>query len=841
MNKSAFGSVPFIPGFPPSKPELLARHLPPIPEGIVSSWLHANLPEGTWILDPFGASPRIALEAAQAGYRVLVAANNPIARFSLEMISNPPHISELKAALAELAASYVGDERTEPHIRSLYNTICARCGQTISAQAFLWEYGNPAPYARIYTCPFCGDTGEHPCTAFDVTHASKFVSSGLHKARALERVVAFSDQDRIHVEQALTVYNPRALYALLTIINKLEGLNLPPDSQKQLSALLLYTFDQANSMWRPQAQSDRRRQLSIPRHSRENNVWMALEEGINKWGASDIPERNSAVPVTIWPNQLAQETGICIYEGRLVNLIDSIQNIDIKSVCTAIPRPNQAYWTLCALWAGWLWGREAVGSFKGVLHRQRYDWAWHTNALASVFKQLANYLSPSTPIFGMIGEAEPGFIGSALVAAAVAGCHLESMALRLEEKQAQLYWKSERGHEINQVETGLAHSAVQTAKRYLEINGEPEAYLSTISAALLGIINRWHEQLLEPRLVSIPQSALHTEITQSAPQTEPTPSVIYSHAYNSAREALSYRSGFLKYNLQDEKNIEATTKTQNVQASLFSLEGMTSLAEEDETPSGDISTSDIESASEREQPVRSSDVSEATYLWLRETDEINQKSSTESYEEYLVSYLINHPGCTSAELDRSICAEFPGLFTPDSEFIHLLLDSYGLSDPNGTDRWSLRPEDFPSQRQADITQMLDFIRQIGTRLGCDCLDELNKCGISYTLWQTQNPDLRYWFFTTTSASIGEIVIHGEQPPVKGFIVVPASRTNLLIYKLRRDPRLSRAFNPSQGVWQFLKFRHLRSLSESPSLTRENLDQFLQLDPLTYSTPQLWLI
>ena len=56
--------------------------------------------------------------------------------------------------------------------------------------------------------------------------SSQFSSSGLHKARALERVVASTDQDRIHVEQALSVYIPRALYALITIINKIEGLNI---------------------------------------------------------------------------------------------------------------------------------------------------------------------------------------------------------------------------------------------------------------------------------------------------------------------------------------------------------------------------------------------------------------------------------------------------------------------------------------------------------------------------------------------------------------------------------------------------------------------------------------
>jgi hypothetical protein len=53
--------------------------------------------------------------------------------------------------------------------------------------------------------------------------------------------------------------------------------------------------------------------------------------------------------------------------------------------------------------------------------------------------------------------------------------------------------------------------------------------------------------------------------------------------------------------------------------------------------------------------------------------------------------------------------------------------------------------------------------------------------------------------------------------------------------------LSKAFNPTLGNWRFVKFRHLRTLVESEMLNRDNLDQMLALDPITYSTPQLWLI
>ena len=324
MDISLFGSIPYIQGSPPKWVEPLSRYLPPVNDGVSSVWLKNNSAPGSWILDPFCASPKIALEAARDGYRILVTANNPITRFLLETLANPPTSDELKATLAELAASYIGDQRIEPHIRSIYDTICVRCGQVNSAEYFIWEHGNPSPSIRSYSCSNCSDSGEHPCTAQDIELSSRFTTSGLHKARALERVVAATDPDRIHVEQALSVYIPRALYALLTLVNKIEGLNVSSQGQKHLSALLLYAFDQADAMWRPANQKDRRRQLTIPRHFRENNIWLALEEGIKIWSAPNPGTSAPPIPVTTWPEIPPSTGGICIYEGRFMSLADSL-------------------------------------------------------------------------------------------------------------------------------------------------------------------------------------------------------------------------------------------------------------------------------------------------------------------------------------------------------------------------------------------------------------------------------------------------------------------------------------------------------------------------------------
>ena len=135
----------------------MARFLPPLEDGVISAWLRDNIEPGGWILDPFGTAPRLSLEAARAGYRVLVAANNPITRFILEMGTASLPEAEFKAAIADLAVSRKGEERLEDHLQALYLTTCTSCEKEVPAQAFLWRKGEDAPYGRIFECKECGE------------------------------------------------------------------------------------------------------------------------------------------------------------------------------------------------------------------------------------------------------------------------------------------------------------------------------------------------------------------------------------------------------------------------------------------------------------------------------------------------------------------------------------------------------------------------------------------------------------------------------------------------------------------------------------------------------------
>jgi hypothetical protein len=474
---------PYIPGLSPAEPGPLSRFTPPLEEGVIARWLSLHAPIGSWLLDPFGFSPRLTLEAARAGYRVLVTANNPITRFLLEMSANPPTEADFKAALADLAVVKKGEERLGAHLQSLYLTACEKCGHEIQAEAFLWRKGEDVPYARIYTCPHCEDAGERAATEQDIDRAKRIAATdGLHRSRAFERVAALADEDRVYAEEAIAHYLPRPLYFLTTIINRLDSLHLTPERRRALSALILVACDAGNTLWGHPSERPRPKQLIIPSQFREHNLWIQLERGLSLWS-----ETGSGVVLEAWPRKIPESGGICIYEGRLRDLAREVKKeIPIAAVIGSLPRPNQAFWTLSALWAGWLWGREAVESYKIALRRRRYDWAWNATALHAAFAHLFELLPLGTPFFGLLPEPEPPFLTSALTAASAAGFDLHSLALRTEHDPIQLLWRrgEQLKRETNEPDIEVVRRAIFA---HLTERGEPAGYLRVHAAGLIAL------------------------------------------------------------------------------------------------------------------------------------------------------------------------------------------------------------------------------------------------------------------------------------------------------------------------------------------------------------------
>ncbi len=469
--------------YPPTAPpaELpLGRYLPPIPAGLAAGWLRENLPPGAWVLDPFGASPNFALEAAAAGFRVMAVCNNPVLAFLLETLASAPSRAEFQSVLADLAAARRGDERMEVYINTLYASQCPNCGLSLPARSYLWKRGETQPTARQIVCPQCGDLGDLPLAEIDLTTLAALGPDSLHRARAVQRLNLDDIEAQEAAQEALQTYLPRPLVTLFSLINKSEGLNLTPRRRQLLQALLLSLCDQASALWPAPAGRSRPRQITFPAQFREVNLWAALEAAPDLWPAA------APVPCLRWPEMPPPSGGITLVPARLKSVLPV--PIDFQAAAAVLPRPNQAFWTFSAIWAGWLWGASATQPLRTSLERRRYDWAWHTTALHRTFQAMSTHLPPRLPFFALLPDLAPGFLSAAFLSAASSRHAFLDLRVEPDADLAQALWRMPEAPgpaaDSSPTLTQL-RGAVQTAVlAHLRERAEPAPYILLHAAAL---------------------------------------------------------------------------------------------------------------------------------------------------------------------------------------------------------------------------------------------------------------------------------------------------------------------------------------------------------------------
>jgi hypothetical protein len=658
--------------------------------------------------------------------------NNPVTRFLLEIAGNPPTQTDLRAALAELAAARKGDERLETHLQSLYLTECTKCHRQIPADAFVWEREGRILTGRIYHCS-CGDDGEYPATEADQSRAASLAATdSLHRSRALERVAVPYDPDRDHVEEALKCYLPRAVYALITIINKLDGFSLSSERRRAILALILTACDEANTLWPHPADRPRPKQLTIPARFLEKNVWKALERGLELWSGG-----GQLVEAVNWPSTPGEGGGLCLFDGPMRDLAPRLKDVSIGAVVTVLPRPNQAFWTLSALWAGWLWGREAAAPFKSVLHRRRYDWNWHAAALYATLKNLSDRLPLNAPLFAIIPEPEPAFLSAALLAASESGFDLTGLALRTRHDPAQILWQRRAFSHADKEMAGIDAEAVHQAMLLsLRERGEPIPILHLHAAGLTAMAAdhslRWRPEALAQINAPILDALTGPEFVHHA----------------------------------ESKNPEV---------------GLWGLVD-----------------------------------WDATTDSLPDR-----VEITIVPFLHKNPSLTLRDLETALNAELPGLLTPSLGLLRAVLASYAV-ETNG--RWSLRAEDSPSSRRADLETAAQVLTALAPQLGFTLQRQESPQRIF--LWQDSGETV-YTFYLLASAVAGQILRQNPYPPERSLLVFPGGRAGLLSYKLDRDP----ALRSIAEHWRIVKFRALRRLSGMSDLTRERFDKELSGDPI----------
>ncbi|MFZ3070247.1 MAG: hypothetical protein WA110_03885 [Anaerolineaceae bacterium] len=742
--------APFVSGYSNLQTDLpLDRFMPPYYPDMATNWVQTYAPPGSWILDPFGNNPYVALELARAGYRVLVTANNPIPAFILEILASAPSAQEWGDALQALSDQRMSDgQRLEDYISAFYRIPCPNCGQPVEVSSFIWNENLPEPTAMTLECAHCGLAGEQPASTALLKQFKPLPSYALHRARALELAAGLNDPLRPIMEEVVKYYSPRALILLQTVLNKINNPDFGQRQKNLLQAMLLTTADQVNQLWAYPLGKNRPRQLIRPPSYQELNLWQALLRSKNTWQLSAQP-----VVLKYWPDLPSQKGGLSLFKGRLRELAPLPDPKLFSLVYSSLPRRNQAYWNLSGLWSGWLWGQEALAPLRHSLLRQRYDWTWHALSLEKVLTQVERMVLPQTPALIQISEVDTLFLMAGILGAQGSGLRLHAFALDGEETTLQSVWKAD-DDPVNPAAAGnLLSNARESAHSYLAQRGEPASYLAVITHILL--------------------SLHHLGLLKGQPQMQP------NHTLNELEDELE---GVFR----DSATFVRFTPGISMDTGLYWL---------------------------KKPP--------ASYTPL-----------ADQVESVVLEVLHQQAFCPCDEITRVVHQKCRGVMTPEPELITACMNAYADQIQDDTCFWSVRQREDPAARAKDLAQMRALIERLAISL--QYTHKISEDGV---FWLDEAGSRIYSFFPIITARITPILLKHANSPGLNLVLIPGSRSNLVTYKLKRDPNLQLLWGEN---WRFVKFRHIRNISANPLLNRELFLSQIYEDAPEYQSSQLAL-
>ena len=137
------------------------------------------------------------------------------------------------------------------------------------------------------------------------------------------------------------------------------------------------------------------------------------------------------------------------------------------------------------------------------------------------------------------------------------------------------------------------------------------------------------------------------------------------------------------------------------------------------------------------------------------------------------------------DIETALNQALPGLQTPSLGLLQAVLVSYAV-EADGL--WSLRPEDTPSLRRAEMEAVAQSLVTLGPRLNYTVQRQETPYRLS--LWQ-ENGETQFAFYLLASSVTSRLLRQVEIPPSKSnLIVLPGGRAGLLAYKFDRDPTLA---------------------------------------------------
>jgi len=467
----------YIPGSIKGYDLPLEIFIPPLPKNTFPSWIEKMGLSDHLLIDPISANPLLPVELAASGFRVLSARGNPIIWLITEVAASAPTEEDFSTVINKLFNTRHGNATIFDHLQGLYITPCVNCQKMIQPDGFIWEKGKDRPVSKLYHCQFCADEGEKDISDFDLENLNRLGNLGIHRSRAFQRVVSDGEYEQASLNAALDCYLPRALYVCMLLANRLERLSLKKDQAKYIRAILLSVFNEAHSLkhWPPR--DYRFLQLSVPTKFFERNLFLSLQTAFQHW-----KHINTAVKISYWPNLPDEGGGICFYQRDITDKKMLVSNNTSAAITTIFPRPGQAFWTLSAVWSGWLWGSKAVSPIRSALGRRRYDWYWFTKAVHIALKRIAPSLQDNTLAFGILPQYTPNLVFGLFAGMHSAGFKFGGAAYRASDEMLQCQWKKcPTAKSVLQSEVDLR----EVIDQFLTTRGEPAEYHRIIMQTII--------------------------------------------------------------------------------------------------------------------------------------------------------------------------------------------------------------------------------------------------------------------------------------------------------------------------------------------------------------------
>jgi hypothetical protein len=216
------------------------------------------------------------------------------------------------------------------------------------------------------------------------------------------------------------------------------------------------------------------------------------------------------------------------------------------------------------------------------------------------------------------------------------------------------------------------------------------------------------------------------------------------------------------------------------------------------------------------------DQMENAEFWLTQSSKIYQPYS-DQIEGTFIRFIQKNPFFTLEEVTDFINHHQPGLLPVSYNLLQRLLNSYCEPSSIDNQKWTMSPQEIIHERKSDIHQIIRLLNSIGRNLGFDVSGDL---GVQ---WTSDILKPNYQFFITASSIISQFKPKIDEIQFEPVIIFPGSRSELISYKLRNDPIYKKYF----GKYHFVKFRHVRSISENPGMNFKTWVQILDSDPAVW--------